>query len=138
MTPGRTPRPKRAKFTIHFVKPALILIATVLFLSPAAFAAPKAASSEIGTSPAQQELAKQYSRGNYALSFAGEAFGFVLLGFVAASGLGVKFREWAQKATRRPNRIVFLTSAILTTFLSLASLPLHVYRSHFREQRYGF
>jgi STE24 endopeptidase len=84
------------------------------------------------------DLAKQYSRGNYALYFAGHAWSFALLGAIVASGLGVKFRQWAQKVARGPNRVVFLTAAIFTVFVSLASLPLHIYRSFFREKRYGF
>ena len=85
-----------------------------------------------------QDLAKRYSRGNYALYFAGEAWSFALLGVIAASGLCVKFRDWGRKAGRGANRSVFLTATIFTIFVSLASFPLHIYRSYFREKRYGF
>ena len=84
------------------------------------------------------DLATRYSRGNYALYFAGEAWSFALLGMVVASGLAVKFRDWGRKAGRGTNRTVFLTAAIFTLFVSLASLPLHFYRSYLREKRYGF
>jgi STE24 endopeptidase len=108
-------------------------IGAFIFLLAVCAAAPGAETARSG-----EDLAREYSRGNYALYFAGEAGSFALLGAVVASGLSVKFREWAQRAARGPNRIAFLTAAILTVFLSVASLPLHIYSSYFREKRFGF
>src|SRR5882724_3159238 len=95
------------------VKLAPVLLAAALSLAPLTFAAPAPAGSAAEISVERQDLAKRYSRGNYALYFAGEAWSFALLGIVLVSGLGVKFREWAQKAASGPNRVVFLTAAIL-------------------------
>jgi STE24 endopeptidase len=97
-----------------------------------------AAAVRARTSGPNEDRAREYSRGNYALYFAGEAWSLALLGIAAASGLGVKFRDRARRITRGQNRVVFLTAAMFTLFLSLASLPLHIYRSYFREKRYGF
>jgi STE24 endopeptidase len=84
------------------------------------------------------DLATQYSRGNYTLYFLGHAWSFALLALVLAWGLGIRFRDWARKFGRGPNRTVFLTAAISSIFLALASLPLRLYRGYFREKRYGF
>ena len=97
-----------------------------------------AGAASSGATRPDSDPAKRYSRGNYALYFAGEAWMLGLLGAVAASGLGVKFREWAKRRTSGPNRVVFLTASLLTLFVILASLPLHFYRSYLREKRYGF
>ena len=103
-----------------------------LFLLAAAFLSTPALAGDA------DDLAKRYSRGNYALYFLANCWGFAVLGLILLAGLGPKFRSWAEKVSRGPNRVVFFTSAILTVALALAELPLRFYRGYLREKSYGF
>ncbi len=80
---------------------------------------------------------KAYATGNYLLDLADNAFSFLVLAALLASGFSARLRDRAELLTQlRPVQTVayFVPFLLITT---VVGFPLTLYRSYFREKAYG-
>ncbi|MGP0071077.1 MAG: M48 family metallopeptidase [Bryobacteraceae bacterium] len=80
--------------------------------------------------PDKLQRAIEYAHAGYTLHFASELYAIVILAVIIGSGLGGKFRDWAEAASPRRfiQALVFIPLLLLTN--DLLYLPANVYGQH--------
>jgi len=138
----KRPRYNRHAMTQRLLACVFLLIAafqhTPLHAQPASPAA-SSSSSPPGQSeyphayslpPDKLKQAIEYSHARYWLNFLGSIWGMVVLLVILVFGLGAKFRDWAEQASKRRfvQALIFVPLLVLAN--DLLNLPLGVYGQH--------
>jgi len=80
--------------------------------------------------PDKLQRAIEYSHAVYRLHFGSEIYGILILAVIVASGLGAKFRDWAEARSKRRfvQALVFVPLLVLTN--DIVYLPANIYGQH--------
>ena len=103
--------------------------------SPFVFLITQAALAEVAPEryslpPDKLQRAIEYAHAGYGLHFASEIYAVAILALILASGLGAKFRDWAEsRSERRPVQALIFVPLLLLTH-DLLYLPANVYGQH--------
>jgi STE24 endopeptidase len=85
----------------------------------------------------RQQLAKEYSRGNYVLYFVNQGADVLVLLIILMTGFSGRLRKWAERVTQRRWGMILIYSALFIALLAVLDFPLNYY-DFLREKRYGF
>ncbi|HSE63071.1 MAG TPA: M48 family metallopeptidase, partial [Thermoanaerobaculia bacterium] len=81
-------------------------------------------------SPERREKAVAYSRAKYRLHFAGFAWGVAVLVLIVALRVAPRFRDLAEKASRRRFLQALVFVPLLFLVVEVSALPIELYRHH--------
>jgi STE24 endopeptidase len=84
----------------------------------------------------RREKTKAYAHGNYLLDIITFLFLSAVLLLLVVSGLSVRFRNFAQRVTKRPSLQTAIYWFQIFTVITLIEFPLSVYTSYYREKKY--
>ena len=84
----------------------------------------------------RREKTKAYAHGNYFLDIVEFLFLSAILLWLVTSGLSVRFRNFAQRVTKKPSLQTAIYWFQFFVVITLIQLPLNIYSSYYREKKY--
>src|SRR5580658_1110181 len=86
--------------------------------------------------PDQLQRAIEYAHASYALHFGSELLIIAILAAIIVTGLGAKFRDWAEAVSKRRSVQALIFVPLLLIFIDLLYLPANIYGQHL-ELKFG-
>src|SRR5579864_2114968 len=98
--------------------------------TPAAAPQQEQTSHEYSLPPDKLKKAVEYSQARYWIHFIGSLWSVAVLLVILAFGLGAKFRDWAESASKRRfvQALIFIPLLVLAN--DVLNLPLGIYGQH--------
>ncbi|MCI0618612.1 M48 family metallopeptidase [bacterium] len=84
----------------------------------------------------RREKTKAYAHGNYFLDIVEFFFLSAILLWLVISGLSVRFRNFAQRITKKPSLQTAIYWFQFFVVITLIQFPLNIYTSYYREKKY--
>lgn len=84
----------------------------------------------------RREKTKAYAHGNYVLDIVEFVFLSAILLWLVSSGLSVRFRNFAQRVSKKPSLQTAIYWFQFFAVITLIQLPLTIYSSYYREKKY--